>query len=77
MPRCSRVKNTRAAALPRRRDPPCRTHAPWDFAGTAGDAARSANPFDTSSLAAGQHTISARIDLSSGGTSAVHSTFTK
>ena len=52
------------------------SNAPWDFAGTAGDTSRSANPFDTQTISNGSHTITAAIDLSAGGTQVVNSTFT-
>jgi hypothetical protein len=48
--------------------------APWDFAGTASDSAKSANRYDTTKLANGQHTITAAITRSSG-VSVVTSTF--
>lgn len=46
--------------------------APYDFAGGSAEAA---NAYDTTKLANGTHTITAAIDLSSGGTSTVTSTF--
>jgi N-acetylneuraminic acid mutarotase len=46
---------------------------PYDFAGTAANG--TANAFDVSSLAAGNHTITAAIDLTTGGTQVVNATF--
>ena len=48
--------------------------APWDFAGTAANG--TANPFGTTALANGQHTITAAIDKSTGGTDVLSATFT-
>jgi large repetitive protein len=50
------------------------TAAPYDFAGTA--AGGTANPFDTTTVANGTHTVTAAVDLSGGGTQVVHATFT-
>jgi purple acid phosphatase-like protein/calcineurin-like phosphoesterase family protein len=47
--------------------------APWDFAGTAANG--SANPFSTTALADGQHTITVAVDKSGGGTDIVTATF--
>lgn len=51
------------------------SNAPWDFAGSAADG--SALPFDASRLASGAHTITAAIDLPTGGPVVVHATFTR
>jgi Purple acid Phosphatase, N-terminal domain/Calcineurin-like phosphoesterase len=48
---------------------------PWDFAG--GESGGLPNPFNTSTLSAGSHTISAVADLTGGGTETVHATFVK
>jgi len=48
--------------------------ASYDFAGTASDG--TALPFDTATIANGSHTITAAIDVSTGGTQVVTSTFT-
>ena len=48
--------------------------APVDLGGT--NSAGLAMPFDTTSLTNGSHQLSARIDLTAGGTEAVHTTFT-
>lgn len=48
--------------------------APFDFAGTAPD--RSALPFATTTVADGQHTISAIVDRSTGGPVTLRATFT-
>ena len=48
-------------------------NAPYDFNGGSGAAA---NPYDSTQLADGQHTITASIDLSGGGTEVVTATFT-
>ena len=50
--------------------------APWDFAGT-GTTTSVANPFNTSSLADGTHTITAKLTLSAGGTQTISATFAK
>lgn len=47
---------------------------PFDFAGTAPD--MTAKPFDTTTLADGQHAVTAAIDRVDGSTTVVHSTFT-
>ncbi|BAC90112.1 galactose oxidase-like domain-containing protein [Gloeobacter violaceus] len=47
--------------------------APYDF---KGGSATQANPFDTKTISDGQHTITASISLSAGGTQTVSSTFT-
>lgn len=49
--------------------------APFDFAGTAADARRSARPFDARRLANGLHTITAAIDLKGGGTEVISARF--
>ena len=63
---------------PQRTGTPIKTEnaAPWDFAGTSGNAARDALPYDTSGIADGPHTISAAIDKSAGGTDILTATFT-
>jgi hypothetical protein len=63
---------------PNRTGSPIKTESasPWDFAGTASDTARSANAYDSTLLANGQHTITAAIDKSAGGTDVITSTFT-
>jgi hypothetical protein len=48
---------------------------PWDFAGSGADG--SALPFDASRLATGSHTITAAIDLPTGGPLVLHATFTR
>jgi N-acetylneuraminic acid mutarotase len=48
--------------------------APHDFAGTASNG--SANPYDTTKLADGPHSITASVDLSAGGSEVVTSSFT-
>jgi len=48
-------------------------NAPWDFAGTASNG--TANPYNSSQLTFGSHTITAAIDLSSGGTQVVSANF--
>lgn len=48
--------------------------APYDFAGTARN--RAALPYDTGLLANGVHTITARIELTNGGTRTVEASFT-
>jgi large repetitive protein len=48
------------------------TLSPWDL---AGGTASAANPFDTTTLTDGTHTITARIKASAGGTHTVASTF--
>jgi glucose/arabinose dehydrogenase/N-acetylneuraminic acid mutarotase len=50
------------------------TFAPYDFAGTAANGA--ANPFNTAQIADGSHTITAAVDLSTGGTEILNATFT-
>ena len=47
-------------------------NAPYDF---AGGSVNSAGPFDTTTVLDGQHTITAAIDLTAGGTEVVSSTF--
>jgi poly(hydroxyalkanoate) depolymerase family esterase len=47
---------------------------PWDFAGTAANG--NGNPFNTTTIANGSHTITAAIDKSAGGTDVVNATFT-
>jgi subtilisin family serine protease len=47
--------------------------APWDFAGTASNG--DANPYSTTALANGSHTISVAIDKTGGGTDIVSATF--
>ena len=47
---------------------------PWDLAGTASGGG--ANPFDTTGLADGPHTVTAAIDRDTGATEVVHATFT-
>jgi hypothetical protein len=61
---------------PQMSGPPRQTEnaAPWDFAGTASSGA--ANPFDTTTVPDGTHTISALVELAAGGTEALHATFT-
>ena len=61
---------------PQRVGSPFRTEglAPWDFAGTASNG--SANPYSTTALANGQHTITVAIDKSGGGTDLVSASFT-
>jgi hypothetical protein len=63
---------------PARTGSPIKTEngAPWDFAGTDSDTARSAKPYDSNLLANGQHTITAAIDKSAGGTDVISSSFT-
>ncbi len=63
---------------PARTGTPLKTEgsAPWDFAGTASDAAKSALPYDTRRLANGQHTISAAVTKSAGGVDVLNATFT-
>jgi len=51
-------------------------NAPWDFAGTAADTAKSALPWDTTTVANGPHTITAVLDLSGGGTTVLNASFT-
>ena len=46
---------------------------PWDL---AGGSSSTANPFDTSTLAAGTHTLTAAIELTGGGTQVTTATFT-
>ena len=46
---------------------------PYDF---AGGTASKADPFKTTALSDGQHTITAAIDLANGGTQVLHATFT-
>jgi N-acetylneuraminic acid mutarotase len=60
---------------PNRTAAPHRTEsmAPWDLAG--GDAAAAA-PFDTTKLADGQHTVTAAVDRSTGGTTVLNAAFT-
>jgi len=48
-------------------------NAPYDFAGGSVSAA---NPFNTTTVANGSHTITAAIDLSAGGTQVLQATFT-
>jgi glucose/arabinose dehydrogenase/N-acetylneuraminic acid mutarotase len=62
---------------PARSGPPRRTEAgaPYDFAGTNADATKTAVPFNTTTIANGQHTITAQIDYSSGSTEVVTATF--
>lgn len=48
--------------------------APYDFAGTASDG--TAKPFNTKTVSEAQHTITAAIDRSGGGTTVVSETFT-
>ena len=50
-------------------------NAPWDFAGSATDG--SALPFDASRLAPGAHTVTAAIDLPTGGPLILHATFNR
>jgi poly(hydroxyalkanoate) depolymerase family esterase len=61
---------------PQRTGTPIKTEglAPWDFAGTAGDG--TANPYGTTTLANGPHSITAAIDKSGGGTDVATATFT-
>jgi large repetitive protein len=49
---------------------------PWDFAGTNSDGVKSAKPWDTTTVADGQHTITAEVDKLSGGTDVLSATFT-
>ena len=48
--------------------------APWDFIGSSPD--DRALPFNTTTIADGQHTITAAISLSGGGTEVIHAAFT-
>jgi acid phosphatase type 7 len=48
-------------------------NAPYDF---AGGTVSTANPFDTTSVSDGSHTITAAVVLTTGGTEVVHATFT-
>lgn len=48
--------------------------APWDLAGTNGDG--TAKPFNTGSLADGQHSLTALVTVAAGGSEVVTSTFT-
>ena len=48
--------------------------AAWDFAGTASNG--TANPYSTTALSNGQHSVTAAIDKSGGGTDVVTATFT-
>jgi hypothetical protein len=50
------------------------TTAPYDFNGTAGNG--TANPFDSTSIASGTHTITAALDLAGGGTTVISGSFT-
>jgi len=52
------------------------TGAPYDFVGTNSDTARTAKPFDTTTLTDGQHTITASVDLASGTSEVLNATFT-
>jgi hypothetical protein len=47
---------------------------PWDFAGTAANG--NANPYATTALANGQHSITAAVDKAGGGTDVLTATFT-
>jgi hypothetical protein len=49
--------------------------APWDFAGTASNTARSALPYDSKRLANGVHSITAAITKSAGGTDVLTGNF--
>jgi len=49
-------------------------NAPWDFAG-GNTKDGTAKPFNTSTVAEGPHTITARLDRSDGGTEVLHATF--
>ena len=64
------LDNTSATGTPRQTE----SNAPWDFAGTA--TSGNANPYSSSALAAGTHTITAAIDKTAGGTDLVTATFT-
>jgi spore germination protein YaaH len=61
---------------PQRTGTPTRTEglAPWDFAGTAGNG--TAFAYGTTVLANGQHSITAAVDKSGGGTDLLTATFT-
>jgi hypothetical protein len=48
-------------------------NAPWDFAGSNTNG--TARPFDTAKITNGTHTVTAAVDLASGGTTTVSSTF--
>jgi hypothetical protein len=48
-------------------------NGPYDF---AGGSVNTANPFNTATLVNGTHTITAAVDLKSGGSVVVHATFT-
>jgi len=63
---------------PQRQGTPIKTEgaAPWDFAGTNSDTAKTARPYDSKLLVNGQHTITAAIDKSAGGTDVISSSFT-
>lgn len=65
------LEDPQVAGQPRAVD----AEAPYDFAGTAADARRSARPFDTRQLANGAHTLTAAIDLKGGGTEVVSARF--
>ena len=47
-------------------------NSPWDFAGGGTD---TANTFDSASIANGEHTITARVEMSGGGTAEVSADF--
>ncbi len=63
---------------PQRTRTPIKTEnaAPWDFAGTASNTAKTALPYDSKRLANNQHTITAAITKSAGGVDVLTSTFT-
>jgi beta-mannanase len=63
------LDNTSASGTPTQTE----NLGPYDFAGGAADAA---SPYDTKKLSNGSHTITAAIDLSTGGTTRITSAFT-
>ncbi|HEX6206906.1 MAG TPA: kelch repeat-containing protein, partial [Actinomycetota bacterium] len=65
------LDNTAMSGKPRTTE----KRAPWDFEGTV-TSDGTAKPFDSTAVADGPHTISAAIDLSAGGTTVVHASFT-
>ena len=64
------VDDPRMTGAPRQTE----NSAPWDLAGTASGGP--ANPFDTTALTDGPHVVTAAIQLSSGASTVISSTFT-